>query len=89
MNNVEMTGRTTFYSVDIDEKNYTVEVQFDANSGSYVHTIYFNDEVTGGQEEVTDAEEREIILNAIFDEYEHILEEQLRTNIKYYLQKFI
>ena len=68
MINVEEIGRTIYYSVDIDEKNYTVEEQYDANSGSYVHTIYFNDEVTGGQEEVTDAEEREIILNAI-DEY--------------------
>ena len=65
MINVELTGRTTFYSVDIDDKNYTVEEQYDANSESYEHTIYFNDEVTGGQEEVTDADEREEVIRAI------------------------
>lgn len=69
MINVEEIGRTTFYSVDIDEKNYTVEKQYDANSDSYVNNVYLNDMDTGAQEEVIDGDEREQILTAL-EEYE-------------------
>ena len=69
MDNVEMIGRTTFYSVDIEGKNYTVEEEYNANSDYTRYTVYINDEATGGHEELTAGEDREKVLDAI-NEYE-------------------
>ena len=57
--NVELTGRNTFYAVDIGDKSYTVEQMYQANVDCTETTIMRVDD--DREYDVTEEEEKQVL----------------------------